>query len=193
MLQCDHAAQRSTNAHLGLPRSSLGFAETVTSPNTSIQAAELAKSRKFESPYANTSSPFISRSGGCATLGLDAFRRSSRYQENNSVNQQCHAGHYPKRGECVAYLGLWLPSLVPSCYACHVVCNPARYKSHTPHYIAREWADLPFFFCIRLSRSPSRHPCGLWASKPAARPRSAMRNSQKTIKVGKKQSCFDRR
>ena len=123
------------------------------------KAAELAKSRKFESPYANTSSPFISRSGGCATLGLDAFRRSSRYQENNSVNQQCHAGHYPKRGECVAYLGSRLPALVPSCYARKVVCSPARYKSHTPHYIAREWADLPFFFCIRVSRSPSRHFC----------------------------------
>ena len=41
--------------------------------------------------------------------------------------------------------------------------------------------------------SPSRHSCDLTASKPAARPRSAMRNSQKTIKVGKKQSCFDRR
>ena len=118
------------------------------------KAAELAKSRKFESPYANTSSPFISRSGGCATLGLDAFRRSSRYQENNSVNQQCHAGHYPKRGECVAYLGSRLPALVPSCYAGHVVCSPARYKSHTPHYIAREWADLPFFFCIRARRKP---------------------------------------
>ena len=41
--------------------------------------------------------------------------------------------------------------------------------------------------------SPSRHSCDLTASKPAARPRSAMRNSKKTIKVGKKQSCFDRR
>ena len=112
------------------------------------------KSSSNESPMAKFPLRCSNGEVSVATLGLDAFRRSSRYQENNSVNQQCHAGHYPKRGECVAYLGLRLPSLVPSCYVRHVVCSPARYKSHTPHYIAREWADLPFFFCIRAGRKP---------------------------------------
>ena len=168
MLQCDHAAQRSTNAHLGVSTwLSCGAHEHAGLVNT---CAKLPSSPSPANSNLRTRTRLPLSLAVLEAVPLSALTPpdSSRYQEKNSVNQRCHAGHYPKRGECVAYLGSRLPSLVPSCYARKVVCSPARYKSHTPHYIARDWAGLPFFFCIRVSRSPSRHPCGLAASEQAA-------------------------
>ena len=156
---------------LGLPRGSRVARTSTQGSSTPVQSVVSSGTSSAGHLRTRTRLPLSLAVLEAVPLSALTPPDSSRYQENNSVNQQCHAGHYPKRGECVAYLGLWLPSLVPSCYARKVVCSPARYKSHTPHYIAREWADLPFFFCIRVSRSPSRHSCDLAASKPAARPR----------------------